>query len=59
MADEEAAVILASDAWARAVELVTEAEGRDDSDDKLAKVLESAELELYQAVLAWRHKRRH
>ncbi len=51
MADEEAAVILASNAWARVVELVTEAEGEDYSDETLAKTLERAELELYKAEL--------
>jgi hypothetical protein len=55
MTGEEASVLLASDAWAQAVELVTEGE-RDD--DKLAKALEGAELVLYRTVLTWRRSRR-
>jgi hypothetical protein len=56
--EEAAAVILASDAWARAVELVTEAKG-EDGDGVPAKTLKRAELALYKAVLVWRRTRRH
>jgi len=53
----EAEVIKAAGAWARALEAVTEAEEQGHAGDNELQAFQTAEFELYQAVLKLRRPR--
>ncbi len=54
--DLEGAVLEAADAWARAIEAIVEAQEENRQlTDAEQDVLDDAEMELYKAVVDWRH----